>query len=73
MFRNITLSAEDRLILQARARAQSENKSLNIVFREWLYRYVLGKRETGAYKNIMKKLSHVRVGGKFSREDLNER
>lgn len=73
MVRNITLSAEDRLIAQARARAQSESKSLNVVFREWLQRYVFGKREAGSYRELMKKLSHVQVGRHFNREELNER
>lgn len=73
MVKNITLSAEDRLIAQARARAQSESKSLNVVFREWLQRYVFGKREAGSYHKLMKTLSHVRAGRHFSREELNER
>jgi hypothetical protein len=38
MLKNVTLSAEDRLMAQARRRAQRERKTLNAAFREWLVR-----------------------------------
>ena len=38
--KNVTLSADERLIRQARERARREKKTLNAVFREWLARYV---------------------------------
>jgi len=38
MLKNVTLSAEDRLIAQAHRRAQRERKTLNAAFREWLVR-----------------------------------
>jgi hypothetical protein len=34
MIKNITLSAEDRLIEAARTRARAEHKTLNTVFRD---------------------------------------
>jgi hypothetical protein len=73
MIKNITLSADGRLISQARLKANCENKSLNVVFRDWLNRYVLGKRECGSYKNLMKKMSHIQAGDHFNRDELNER
>ncbi len=73
MIKNITLSAEEKLIKKARLRAQKENRSLNEIFREWLARYVSQDESSNNYKEIMAGLSYVKPGGKFSRDDLNER
>jgi hypothetical protein len=35
MLKNITLSADDILIEEARQKAQKQKKNLNILFREW--------------------------------------
>lgn len=71
--RNITLSADDRLIDQAREIARSQHKTLNQAFREWLESYV-GPNDAGAkYDALMKRLSYVNVGRKFTREEMNER
>jgi hypothetical protein len=71
--KNITLSAEDDLIRKAREKAIREKKSLNTVFREWLARYVRQDASAERYEELMKKLSYARSGGKFSREEMNER
>ena len=71
--RNITLSAEEDLIERARLRAAQEKTTLNAAFREWLNRYA--GRATGSqeYTQIMQRLSHVRSGKHFSRDEMNER
>ena len=56
MIKNVTLSAEEQLIAQARRRAQQERKTLNAVFREWLAAYV-GK--AGAVEKTVKARSEV--------------
>jgi len=71
--KNITLSAEERLIDQARTRARREKKSLNTVFREWLQRYAGSEVASDQYQALMRRLKHVSSGQKFSREELNER
>ena len=73
MLKNITLSAEDRLIAQARQRAQRERKTLNAAFREWLAAYVGKAVAAGRYRELSRKLRHVSAGRKFSRDELNER
>ena len=73
MHRNITLSADERLIDQARTRARREKKSLNTVFREWLRRYAGSDVAADQYQGLMRRLKHVSAGRKFSREELNER
>ena len=71
--RNITMSADDRLIQLARKKAVAEDTSLNILFREWLNRYVGQDKASQSYKALMKNLSHVNAGKIFSRDELNER
>jgi hypothetical protein len=69
--KNITFSADDRLIRKARERAAREHTNLNAVFREWLARYA-GAADAG-YDGLMESLEGVRPGRTFSREELNER
>jgi hypothetical protein len=73
MLKNITLSAEERMIAQARQRAQRERKTLNAAFREWLAAYVGKGAAPNRYRELTRKLKHVSAGGKFSRAELNER
>lgn len=71
--KNITLSAEEKLIEGARLRAQSEKTTLNNVFREWLARYSAKEGAGSRYTSLMRDLKRVSAGRRFSREDLNER
>jgi hypothetical protein len=71
--KNITLSAEERLIRQARQRAEAENTTLNNEFRRWLTQYAQGIRTSGDYQRIMKRLSYCQPGKTFSRDEMNER
>ena len=73
MLKNVTLSAEDRLIAQARQRAQRERKTLNAAFREWLAAYVGKGAGADRYRELKSKLKHISAGRKFSRDELNER
>ncbi len=73
MLRNITLSAEERLIQRARKQASTENTTLNSLFRKWLERYSGKSKSSGEYNQIMNRLSYAKSGGKFSRDEMNER
>jgi hypothetical protein len=73
MMRNITFSADERLIDKAREIAKREERTLNDVFREWLTSYV-GREDIGRrYDELMDRLSYVRAGRKFTRDEMNER
>jgi len=78
MLKNITLSADEVLIREARRQAALQNTTLNALFREWLEQYT-GKDETAGkeaarrYDELMQRLSHVNAGRKFTREEMNER
>jgi len=71
--KNITLSAEDSLIDQARLVAKSERKTLNAAFREWLQQYAARAGNGPAFDDLMSRLRDVRPGRRFTRKEMNER
>jgi hypothetical protein len=71
--KNITLSAEEHLIEQARSVANAQHKTLNTLFREWLYQLTAQHGDSQSYESLMQRLTHVRAGRRFSRDEMNER
>jgi hypothetical protein len=71
--KNITLSAEDQLIEQARLFAKARNKTLNALFREWLQQLTAQSGDIQEYEALMKRLRHVQSARRFSRDEMNER
>lgn len=71
--KNITLSADEGLLQQARRRAGAEHRTLNDIFRQWLDQYVSQSTASDTYDTLMKRLDHVSAGRKFSREQMHER
>jgi hypothetical protein len=73
--KNITLSADERLIEAARERARSENTTLNEQFRLWLAAY--GGRQQ-RLDDAMAVVDRIRTyassgGHRFTRDEMNER
>jgi len=78
MLKNITFSAEERVIEAARARARAEKTTLNEKFRDWLEAYAReeteGEKRVAKFRETMRKLSHIEWDGrKLTRDELNER
>ena len=73
MTRNVTFSAEARLIELARERARRERTTLNEAFRAWLARYAGTAVASREYADLMERLAYARPGRRFSREEMNER
>jgi hypothetical protein len=71
--KNVTLSADDELIEQARRTARAQQKTLNQAFREWLQAYTQPNLAVEEYEALMKRLTYVRAGRNFTREEMNER
>lgn len=71
--KNVTLSADETLIERARHVAKSQHKTLNDAFREWLEQYADQAGSARELDALMKRLRHVRSGGRFSRDQMNER
>ena len=72
--KNITFSADEKLIAKAREKARREKTTLNNRFREWLERYAKNKEKRAEeYEKLMDRLSNVQVSRKYTREEMNER
>jgi len=73
--KNITLSADEKLIEDARARARAEHTTLNEQFRRWLEDYARRQQRTDEAMAVVSELQQqVRTGGRrFSRDEMNER
>ncbi len=73
MLKNITLSADEKLIRKARKKAQLEHTTLNSQFRQWLENYTNLGTNSNDYKNLMENLSYAKPTRQYSRDELNER
>ena len=72
--KNITLSADEELIEQARRIARSQKRTLNEAFREWLVQFTRQTGKAEEYASLMKRLRrHVRSSGRYTRDEMNER
>jgi predicted transcriptional regulator len=71
--KNVTLSADENLIEQARLIAKSQHKTLNAAFREWLEQFTARAGNVQEYDALMRRLRHVKAGRRFTRDEMNER
>jgi len=74
--KNITFSAQEESIEQARKAALQSHRTLNEMFREWLDGLTRqGKNEDISIKlqNLWKQTNYLKVGRKLSHDDMNER
>lgn len=71
--KNITLSAEESLIEQARKAAADQNTTLNAAFREWLQQYSGRQRWLQEFDALMERTKYFKVDRKYTRDELNER
>jgi hypothetical protein len=71
--KNITLSAEEHLIEQARAQARRQRTTLNALFRDWLKGVAEADSRSEEIQSLLRRLERVDSGGPFSREEMNER
>jgi len=74
LVKNITLSADENLIEQARKAAADQNTTLNAAFREWLQQYAGRQRWLREYDELMERTrKYMKVDRKYTRDELNER
>lgn len=72
--KNVTLSADESLIEAARARARAEHTTLNEEFRRWLTDYARREQQAAEAQRVIEDLrGRLRVGRKFTRDEMNER
>lgn len=73
MLKNITFSAESELIEKARRTAEASNSTLNTEFRRWLVQYASRSTSESEIRDLFSRMSYVRVGKHFTRDEMNER
>jgi predicted transcriptional regulator len=71
--KNITLSADAALIERARELARSRRSTLNQLFRDWLRSLTEEQDRQQRLAELEQRLSYARAGGKFTRDQMNER
>ena len=71
--KNVTLSADEHLLEQARLIAKSRHKTLKALFREWLEEMTARSGSVQEYDALMKRLKHVQAGRHVTRDEMNER
>jgi hypothetical protein len=71
--KNVTLSADERLIEQARLVAKSRHTTLNEAFRAWLEQFARDAGRAYEFDSLMDRLKHVNSGRRFTRDEMNER
>ena len=72
--KNITFSADERLIEQARERAAAQGHTLNEEFRRWLSDYARQEGQLRRFDDVAREVrGKARVGRTLSREEMNAR
>ena len=71
--RNVTLSAEDRVLERARELARRRSTTLNQMFRDWLAELTAERGRKDRYEQLMRRLARARSGRKFTRDETNAR
>ena len=71
--KNITLSADERLIQLAREQARARQTTLNQLFRDWLRDLANQEQCSRDIDALFSRLDAVDSGGTFSREEMNDR
>jgi len=71
--KNVTLSADEDLIEQARLIARSQRETPNAAFRKWLVQYTAQGGSGREVASLMKRLRHVTARRHFTRDEMNER
>jgi hypothetical protein len=74
--KNITLSADEKLIEAAREEARRRKTTLDAAFREWLTRYVgsrQGQERLRDYRRLMESMKEVSSDRRFPRDEMNAR
>ncbi|MGE9268596.1 MAG: hypothetical protein ACQKBY_10905, partial [Verrucomicrobiales bacterium] len=74
VMKNITFSADERLIEEAREEARRRNTTLNALFREWLAELAAREERKRKIDKLMEEMGKYSIsGGPFTRDEMNER
>jgi hypothetical protein len=72
--KNITFTADERLIEAAREQAAADDTTLNEQFRRWLEQYARKRQSARAMQTVSRlQKTYSGAGRKFTRDEMNER
>ena len=73
--KNITLSADEKLIEAAHERARAEHTTLNEQFRRWLAEYAQRRQQAERGMAVIRDIQRYASSGgrRFTRDEMNER
>ena len=71
--KNITFSADERLIEEVREEARRRKTTLNALFRIWLADLAARDERKRKIDMLMDEIGHYNAGGPFTRDEMNER
>lgn len=71
--KNITFSADEQILQEAREVARVGKTTLNQLFREWLAELVTRREREKKVAELLQRLRYADSGGVFPREVMNER
>lgn len=71
--KNITLSAPEGLIAEAREEARRRHTSLNALFRDWLLELARRDERREQISRLMDEGGKFKAGRTFTRDEMNER
>jgi hypothetical protein len=73
LVKNITLSADENLIEQARKAAADQHTTLNAAFRRWLEEFAGREQRARKFDDLMEQLDYFTVDRKYTRDEMNNR
>lgn len=71
--KNVTFRIQEDMLRKAREKAGKEKKSLNNLVNQWLKNYSGVQDETFDVGKYLDRIKGVKIGRKFTREEMNER
>ncbi len=69
----ISLTVDKSVLDVAQRKAEEHHTTRDAVLNDWLARLALGTERVKKFDGMMARMKHVNSGGKFTREEMNER
>ncbi len=71
VMKNITFSADERLIEEAREEARRRKTTLNVLFRDWLAELAARDERKRKIDKLMDEMNQYNAGGPYTRDEMN--
>ena len=71
--KNVTFRIQEDMLRKVREKAGKERRSLNNLIDQWLRSYSATQDETFDVRKYLARIKGVKIGHKFTREEMNDR